>query len=151
MRQEVDLSALARDVVARHVEEARASGSAVAVEAPAAVACQADPDRLEQVVTNLLSNALKYGRGAPVELRVRAEEGYAVLDVVDHGIGIPPEQQARIFGRFERAVPPRSYGGLGLGLWIVRSMVEAHGGKVAVESAPGRGSTFTVKLPRDGG
>jgi signal transduction histidine kinase len=150
-RQELDLAALAREVVARHAEEAQASGSAVAVEAPAPVRCQADPDRVEQVVANLLSNALKYGKGGAVVVGVRAEEGYAVLDVADHGIGIPPEQQARIFGRFERAVPPRSYGGLGLGLWIVRSLVEAHGGKVAVESAPGRGSTFTVKLPRERG
>jgi signal transduction histidine kinase len=151
LRQELDLAALVRDAVGRHVEEARASGSTVAVVAPAPVPCQADPDRIEQVVANLLSNALKYGKGAPVELRVRAEEGYAVLDVADQGIGIAAEQQARIFGRFERAVPPRSYGGLGLGLWIVRSLVEAHGGKISVESAPGRGSTFTVKLPREGG
>jgi signal transduction histidine kinase len=152
LRQEVDLAALAREVVARHAEEAEAAGcGAVTVVAPAPVPCQADPDRVEQVVANLLSNALKYGKGAPVEVRIHAEEGYAVLDVADRGIGIAPDQQARIFGRFERAVPPRSYGGLGLGLWIVRSMVEAHGGKVSVESAQGKGSTFTVRLPRDGG
>jgi signal transduction histidine kinase len=151
LRQEMDLAALAREVVARHGEEAQAAGSAVTVEAPDPVRCQADPDRVEQVVANLLYNALKYGKGGPVVVQVRTEDGYAVLDVADRGIGIPPEQQARIFGRFERAVPPRSYGGLGLGLWIVRSLVEAHGGRIAVESAPGRGSTFTVKLPREGG
>ncbi len=151
LRHEVDLAALAREVVARHEDEAQAAGAQVAVEAAGPVACQADPDRVEQVVANLLSNALKYGRGAPVHVRVRGDEGYAVLEVQDGGIGIPPEQQARIFGRFERAVPPRSYGGLGLGLWIVRSLVEAHGGQIAVESAAGQGSTFTVRLPLAGG
>lgn len=151
MRHEVDLAALSREVVARHEDEAQAAGAEVAVEAAGPVPCQADPDRVEQIVANLLSNALKYGRGAPVHLRVRAEEGYAVLEVQDGGIGIPPDQQARIFGRFERAVPPRSYGGLGLGLWIVRSLVEAHGGQIAVQSRAGEGSTFTVRLPRDGG
>jgi signal transduction histidine kinase len=151
LRQEVDLAALAREVVARHEDEAQAVGTPVAVESAGPVPCQADPDRVEQVIANLLSNALKYGRGAPVKVRIRAEEGYGVLDVADGGIGIPPEQQARIFGRFERAVPPRSYGGLGLGLWIVRSLVEAHGGQVSVRSAAGQGSTFTVRLPRAGG
>ena len=151
MRHEVDLAALAREVVARHEDEAQAAGAQVAVDAAAPVPCQADPDRVEQIVANLLSNALKYGRGAPVHVRVRAEDGYAVLEVQDGGIGIPPEQQARIFGRFERAVPPRSYGGLGLGLWIVRSLVEAHGGQITVRSAAGEGSTFTVRLPLAGG
>jgi signal transduction histidine kinase len=147
MRHEVDIAALAHEVVARHEDEAQAAGSAVSVEAAEPVPCQADPDRVEQVVANLLSNALKYGRGAPVQVRVRAEEGYAVVEVQDEGIGIPPDQQARIFGRFERAVPPRDYGGLGLGLWIVRSLVEAHGGQIAVRSTTGEGSVFTVRLP----
>jgi signal transduction histidine kinase len=73
----------------------------------------------------------------------------ALLEVRDHGIGIPPENQARIFGRFERAVPERHYGGFGLGLWIARQLIDAHGGSIVVESAPGQGSRFTVRLPRD--
>jgi len=150
VKRELDLSALARQVVENHAEEAEAAGTAVTVEAEAGVTCQADPERIEQVLDNLLSNAVKYGRGAPVTIRVAGEVGHAVLAVTDRGIGISPEHQARIFGRFERAVPPRNYGGLGLGLWIVRSLVEAHGGVISVVSAPGRGSTFTVKLPRDG-
>lgn len=151
LRQELDLSALAQDVVARYLDQAEAASTAVAVEAADPVPCQADPDRVEQIIANLVSNALKYGRGSPVTVRVRADDGYAVLEVADRGIGIPPEHQARIFGRFERAVPQRTYGGLGLGLWIVRSLVEAHGGRISVESAPGEGSTFTVRLPRAGG
>jgi len=151
LRQELDLAALAREVVDRHAEEVEGAGAAVAVEAEGPVICQADPDRVEQVVANLLQNALKYGRGAPVVVRVRAEDGQAVLEVADRGIGIPREHQVRIFERFERAVPPPGTGGLGLGLWIARSLVEAHGGSIAVESTPGRGSTFTVRLPRGGG
>ncbi len=151
LRQEVDLAALTRDVVARHADEAEAAGTPVAIEAERPVPCQADPERVDQVIANLLGNALKYGRGAPVTIRIHPEEGYAVLAITDRGIGIPLEQQARIFGRFERAVPPRNYGGLGLGLWIARSLVEAHGGLISVDSSPGQGSTFTVKLPRAGG
>jgi signal transduction histidine kinase len=151
VRQQVDLSALAREVVARHADEAEAAGTPVDVEANGPVPCQVDPERVDQVIANLLSNALKYGRGAPVKVQVRGEEGYAVVSVIDRGIGIPSEQQVRIFGRFERAVPPRDYGGLGLGLWIVRSLVEAHGGRISVESSPGQGSTFTVRLPNAGG
>jgi signal transduction histidine kinase len=151
LRQEIDLAELARDVVARHAEESEAAATRVEVQAGGPVPCQADPDRVEQVIANLLGNALKYGKGNPVAIRVHAESGYAVLAVADRGIGIPAEQQARIFGRFERAVPPRDQGGLGLGLWIARSLVEAHGGGIAVESTPGQGSTFTVRLPRGGG
>lgn len=151
LRQDLNLAVLAREVVARHADEAEATGTKVALEAESPVPCQADPNRVEQVVANLLSNAFKYGRGTPVTIRVHPEDGYAVLAVTDRGIGIPAEHQARIFGRFERAVPPRNYGGLGLGLWIVRSLVEAHGGRIEVESMPGQGSTFTVRLPRGGG
>jgi len=103
--------------------------------------------RLEQVVTNLLSNALKYGGGYPVEVGVSAEEDRARLTVRDQGIGIPLKDQARIFNRLERAVSSRNYGGLGLGLWIARQIVEAHGGVIRVESEPGYGATFIVEVP----
>jgi signal transduction histidine kinase len=85
-----------------------------------------------------------------VAVKVWAEDGYALFSVADGGIGISAEHQARVFERFER-VAPRSAGGLGLGLWIARGLVEAHGGQIGVASAPGEGSTFTVKLPRGGG
>jgi signal transduction histidine kinase len=103
--------------------------------------------RLEQVVTNLLTNALKYGAGRPVHVRVWAEAGVARLAVRDEGIGIAPEHRARIFGKFERAVSERHYGGLGLGLHITQQIVRALGGSILLESEPGRGSTFTVELP----
>jgi signal transduction histidine kinase len=106
---------------------------------------------LEQITSNLLSNAIKYGPGKPVDVNVHAVEGTARLTVRDYGIGIAHEAVARIFDRFERAVSPRHYGGLGLGLYIARQIVEAHRGSILVRSEPGAGSTFTVVLPLDPG
>jgi signal transduction histidine kinase len=105
--------------------------------------------RMEQVFTNLLVNAAKFGDGKPVTLRVRPVGELARIEVTDEGIGIAPEHQARVFERFERAAPAQSFGGLGLGLYIVRQIVEAHGGTIAVSSVPGEGATFTVELPRE--
>lgn len=110
-----------------------------------------DSLRLEQIVTNLLSNAIKYGGEKAIEIRVGlSEEGMARLVVRDHGIGIAKEHQAQIFDRFERLVSGRHYGGFGLGLWIVRQIIEAHGGRIGVFSEPGAGSSFTVDLPLGG-
>jgi signal transduction histidine kinase len=103
--------------------------------------------RVETVVTNLVSNALKFGGGKPVEVSLRRAGEVARLSVTDRGIGIAPEEQGRIFEKFECAVPRRHYGGFGLGLWIVRQLVVAHGGTVRVDSQEGHGSTFTVDLP----
>jgi signal transduction histidine kinase len=103
--------------------------------------------RIDQVLTNLVSNAVKYGQGNPVEIELGIELGSAVVRVIDHGIGIAPQQRNKIFERFERAVSAREYGGLGLGLWITRQIVEVSGGTIEVESEPLRGSVFTVRLP----
>ena len=106
-----------------------------------------DSSRLNQVVTNLLSNAIKFGLGKPIEVNVRGAQDRAYLVVQDHGLGIPDEMQPRIFGPFERAVSSRNYGGLGLGLYIVRTIIEGLGGKVHLESRVGVGSTFGIELP----
>lgn len=106
-----------------------------------------DSARLEQVLVNLLSNALKFGAGKTIEIKTHKEGGKALLSVKDHGIGISKEDQDRLFNRFERAVSITSFGGLGLGLYISRQIAAAHGGTVRVESEPGQGSTFTVELP----
>ena len=106
--------------------------------------------RLDEVITNFLSNAIKYGAGKPIQIRVSATKTVATLEIEDHGIGISPDDQQRLFERFARVVSPEHYGGFGLGLWIVKLLVEAMGGKVAVRSAVGTGSVFSAELPRQG-
>ena len=146
-REEADLAALVREVAARFAEEASDAGCALTCDAPGPVRAALDASRIEQVLSNLLSNALKYGHGEPVHVALTTAGGLARLTVADRGIGIDPADQARIFGRFERAVSGRHYSGIGLGLWIVHQIVAGHGGRIEVKSAPGAGSTFTVELP----
>jgi PAS domain S-box-containing protein len=146
-RELVDLVALVAEVLDRSEPEVQRAGYRVDFEGEGPLVGPWDRMRIDQVITNLLSNALKYGEGKPIEISARQKDGAAVLTVRDHGIGVAPEQIERIFGRFERAVSGRSYGGLGLGLYIVRQFVEAHGGSVKLESRVGEGSTFTVELP----
>lgn len=145
----LDLRAVVEDAVARARDDARRSGVELRLAAGPPLRGRWDRVRLEQVVANLLSNAVKYGAGAPVDVEVLAGPGAeeARLVVRDRGIGIAPEDQRRIFQRFERAVSERHYGGFGLGLWIGRQVVEAMGGTIEVESAIGQGATFTVRLP----
>jgi signal transduction histidine kinase len=145
--QAMDLAALTRRVVAQFHEELAEAGCAVTMQADTPVHGYWDPARLEQVLINLLTNAMKYGRGQPIAVSVEATGPTATLIVRDQGIGIAPEHQERIFERFERAVKPGKYGGMGLGLYIVRQIVEAHRGRIQVSSGPTPGSTFTVTLP----
>jgi signal transduction histidine kinase len=148
-RERLDLASLVEEIFARHTDDAARTGTPLALRrVGGSVEGTWDRLRLDQVVTNLVGNALKYGRGKPVEVTVEGAAQVVRLAVRDQGIGIAPEHQERIFERFERAVADRSYGGLGLGLWITRQIVEAHGGSVRVESAPAAGSTFLVELPR---
>jgi signal transduction histidine kinase len=145
---QVDLKALVEDAVARCEEALQRAGCTVRLsEEPISVVGQWDGHRLDQVLVNLITNAAKYGAGKPIEVRVGALDGRARVVVRDHGIGIDPADQARIFERFERAVSERNFGGLGLGLWISEQIVSAHGGSIRVDSQPGAGSTFTVELP----
>jgi two-component system OmpR family sensor kinase len=106
-------------------------------------------DRLaiEQIVDNLLSNAIKFGAGKPVTIRLKAAEGQARLEVQDRGVGLSPEQQSRIFGRFEQVVSTHRGSGFGIGLWVASRLLTAMGGQIAVESQLGKGSTFSMMLP----
>jgi PAS domain S-box-containing protein len=124
------------------------ASSTLTADLPAEMTGVWDRVRLEQVLNNLLSNAVKYGQNRPIQVQVTGTETRARIRVVDHGIGISAADQPRIFGRFERAVSSRNYGGLGLGLWITRQIVEGMGGSIAVDSETGKGATFTVELPR---
>lgn len=145
--EEVDLCKIVRDAAVQLEVDLRHSGSSLHLELPTAMVGQWDPQRIEHIVTNLLSNAIKYGEGKPISVSVEAMGGSAHLVVRDHGMGIKPEDRERVFERFERAVSPHKYGGLGLGLWIVREFCRAHNGRVRIESTPGQGSTFIVELP----
>jgi signal transduction histidine kinase len=148
-REEIDLSAVVSDVVARLGEEAARHNTQIALSAPVPVVGKWDRIRLEQVLTNLLANAFKFGEGKPIEVTVEGDANLARLIVTDHGIGIAPEAVERIFHRYEQAISSRAFGGLGLGLYIVRQIVEAHGGTIRVESQLGAGSTFTVEIPKE--
>jgi signal transduction histidine kinase len=143
---DVDLGGLVREVVERLEPDLARSRCPISMTGDAGVG-RWDRSRIDRVVTNLLSNALKFGAGKPIELALGSERGTAWVAVRDHGIGIDPEQRERIFGRFERAVSERHYGGLGLGLYISRMIVEDHGGSIRCESSLGVGSTFTAVLP----
>jgi PAS domain S-box-containing protein len=146
--EQVDLTVVVDEVRARLTDEANRRGCALAVRATGRAVGAWDASRLDQVITNLLSNAIKYGAGKPIEITVETAGDRAVLAIHDHGLGIPPEDQDRIFRRFERAASSRNYAGIGLGLWIVKQIVDALGGTVKVESRPELGATFTVDLPR---
>ncbi len=146
----LDLGELVRETVARL--SPAPEGGAIEVQATAGIAGSWDRLRLEQILTNLLSNAVKYGAGRPITVEVGAagpgDDADVWIAVRDRGIGMSTDELGRIFGRFERGVSERNYGGLGLGLWIVQQVVDAMRGTIAVDSAPERGSTFTVRLPR---
>ncbi|WP_438008874.1 AAA family ATPase [Sorangium sp. So ce321] len=143
----VDLAEAVAEVLERLGGRIAQSGSPVSVRAEPCVVGSWDRSRLEQVISNLLDNALKFGGGKPIEITVARQDGTAELAVHDQGIGIPAERLPHVFERFERAVSSRHFGGLGLGLHVVKSIVEALGGAVSAESRPGEGSLFTVELP----
>jgi signal transduction histidine kinase len=144
-----DLSETAREATERFVDEAARTGSTLTLSIAPNVTGRWDGFRLEQVVTNLVSNAIKYGDGNPVEVSVENDSGGARIMVRDLGIGIAEGELHRVFDRFARSASARGYGGLGLGLFIANQIVLAHGGTMRVESALGAGSTFTVELPRE--
>lgn len=144
----VDLAALVREVVARFEEVAQRAACKLRIDAPAALVGEWDGDRLDQVISNLVSNAVRYASGEPVDVRVTSHQDRAVVVVQDHGEGISSEDQHRLFGQFERGTTVQHGGGLGMGLWLCRRIVEAHGGDIVLTSALGQGSTFEVSLPR---
>jgi PAS domain S-box-containing protein len=145
--ESVDLARVVMEVAERFHDETSRARCEIDVDAPDPVRGEWDPLRLEQIVSNLISNACKFGAGNPVKVSARREADSAVLTVRDRGIGIAQEDQRRIFERFERAVPSKHYGGFGLGLWIVRQIVEAMGGSIYLHSRLGEGTTFQVTLP----
>ena len=143
----VDLRDIVRHVLDRFDLEIQRRHVTLMVNAPDPARGIWDAARIDQVITNLISNALKYGAGRPIEVSVRVEASQAVVVVRDHGIGIPDEEQSKIFGPFAPVLAATHHAGLGLSLWMAQQIVQASGGGIKVDSRPGQGSTFTVELP----
>src|ERR1041385_4267704 len=144
-----DLCGVATEVAERFAELAARAGCVLHVVAPETLSGRWDRARVDQILSNLVSNSIKYAPGKPVDVVLERAGDRARIVVRDHGMGIPPADQERIFDRFERAVASQNYGGFGLGLWIARQLVEAHGGEISVESKIGDGAAFIVELPLD--
>jgi signal transduction histidine kinase len=145
-----DLVAVVGHVVDAFREELTQSGSTLAIDAPYHALGNWDGSALEHALTHVLSNAIKFGGGKPIELAIEQHGSSTTCTVSDHGIGIEAERLPYVFDRFERGVSARNYGGLGLGLFIVRSIVEAHGGDVRVASTVGAGTRVALELPQGG-
>lgn len=145
---EIDLAAVLRATIEEMEPYAERAGSTIDVAAPATLTGEWDELALQQVIENLLSNAIKYGAGKSISVHLSVEHGMTLLEVSDGGIGITPADQARIFVPFERAVTRRQQPGFGLGLWVVARIIAALNGTIEVTSSPGKGSTFSVRLPQ---
>ncbi len=144
--EKLDLASLISDVISRHAEQLKSAKCTVTLDLERGIAGHWDKARIEQVLVNLVANAVKYAPG-PIHVNASRTDGNAVIVVKDSGPGIPLEKQAALFERFERGGASQSVGGLGLGLFISRRIVEGHYGAIKLESAPGQGSAFTVELP----
>ncbi|HDS1820206.1 TPA: hybrid sensor histidine kinase/response regulator [Pseudomonas putida] len=142
-----DIGQLVRGLVENFTAQATALDTHIALQRCEALRGEWDEFRIEQVVANLLSNALRYGERKAVQVRVFAQDGMAWVQVQDHGIGISAANQQRIFQQFERVAAQQASGGLGLGLYISEQIVHAHGGRILVDSEEGEGATFTLQLP----
>jgi PAS domain S-box-containing protein len=148
-RQEIDLGEVLKNQIEELSYAAGRAGCSLSVTTVPGVRGCWDQLRLEQVVTNVFENAIKYSAGTPlsVSLELDLPRAEAVIEIADRGPGIPEADLLRIFDRFERAVPSRHFGGLGLGLYVSRRIVEAHGGSITASNREGGGSSFTIRLP----
>lgn len=146
-REEVPLREIVAEAVDHLRDAAERAECRVSVDVPPGIVGTWDRTRIEQIVVNLLSNAFRYAPGGDVEISARTAGHEVELRVVDHGPGIPRAEQARIFERFEQASSREHFGGLGIGLYVSRQIAQAHGGTLEVESEPGAGATFVMRLP----
>jgi len=145
--REVSLSKLIEDIIERLIPLIRNESCTLHDQIEADVIGNFDWTRIEEVLVNLITNAVKFGRGKPIEISLTKSGDFATIVIRDHGIGIKKEEQVRIFDKFERAVSIKSFGGLGLGLYVARQIIEAHGGKIKIDSEPGKGASFSVQFP----
>jgi signal transduction histidine kinase len=147
--ERIDLSRLVEEVTQEFQYRLESAGCPLTLDTHGPVDGYWDPVRLTRVISNLLDNAIKFAPHCPIAVSVSANSKKAVMSVQDHGEGIPPERLRDIFDPYKRGVSARNFGGLGLGLYVVRAIVEAHGGTVTVESRPGNGTRFTLELPQN--
>ncbi len=144
-----DLAQTTREIAATFAEAARYAGTPIEIEAPASLPGTWDRLALEQIIDNLISNAIKYGAHHPIVVCVEALGSEVSIRVRDHGPGVPARDRPRIFGRFERAAgQDEGRSGFGIGLWVVAQLVEAMEGTITVNDAQGGGAVFNVTLPR---
>lgn len=146
-KEKIDLKPIVEDVVSRMSEQAATVGSTISLTTGKSIKGMYDKVRIEQVIINLITNAIKYGGGKPIDVKLTNSNSVATLIVEDHGMGIAEDKQKLIFERFERGDVKRSQKGLGVGLYMVNSIVKAHGGHINVYSTPKKGSRFLVELP----
>lgn len=144
-----DAAEIARTAVDRLSEAAEAAGCAMTLATEPALGTW-DRSRLDQVISNLVSNAIRHAAGSEIAVSVRRDGDAALIEVRDHGPGLPEDQLARLFERFERGASMRHFGGLGLGLYFVRQVIEAHGGSVSARNADDGGACVAVRLPCEG-
>jgi two-component system, OmpR family, sensor kinase len=147
--EQVDFAELVREVIESYRPEAAFNRCTLRPDLPPTLIGSWERLSLEQIVSNLISNAIKFGAGQPIDVSLGTPDAGSVrLSVRDRGIGIADSDQERIFGRFERLAPEAGHpAGAGVGLWLVRGLVEAHGGSIAVHSKPGEGALFEVVFP----
>lgn len=146
-RDTCELCDIALDLIERFGPQFEAASCAVSYDAPSPVHGQWDRFRLEQVIINLFTNVIRYAPGRPVHVTIKRQNDNAILSVQDQGPGIAAVDQSKIFGRFARLVSVSERSGLGLGLYIAKEIVEAHGGTITLQSEVGKGTTFTIELP----
>jgi PAS domain S-box-containing protein len=142
-----DLGEIVKEVVERFTEDASHAKCELHLSVASGISTQLDRFRLDEAIGNVISNAIKYGAGKPIDVELKVDDGNATLIVQDRGIGIPVEDLSRIFGRFERTSISHNYGGLGLGLYIAKQVIEQHEGSIRAESRSGGGARIVIELP----
>jgi signal transduction histidine kinase len=145
--KEGNLNDIVKGTIDRFEDHLELAGCSLKLETTGEINGLWDQIRLEQALSNLLTNAIKYGEGSPIEVDIQKEGNTAKISVKDNGIGIDSKKQKAIFDRFQRATDDEKFQGLGVGLFIVKQIIDAHGGKVSVKSKLGNGSTFIIELP----
>ena len=145
--QRVDITQLAKSVSAGLQPQLEKADCELSIQGPMPLFVRCDPGRMEQVFTHLLSNAMKYGAGKPIQIRIEDGGSWVRLAFVDQGTGIPVERQATLFERFDHPTAPGAVGGLGLGLFVTAQIIGGHQGQIEVQSESGKGATFKITLP----